>query len=80
MSYSPAQVSGQVRDIQLIASQVSDCDVALTTNKRSVICCLSKRAANEIKAYLAQAGYFSEVAKGLVTDRLYVCAYFNDPY
>ena len=80
MSYSSADVASQAKDISAIAKVVPQCSLALSTNKRAVICCLSIIAARELKLVLTRAGYFSEVAKGLVSDRQYVCAYFNNPY
>ena len=53
--------------------------VALTTNKRVIICVLTKEDAEYLKQEFIRNGFFTQYSKGLKTTRRYVAVYFNYP-
>ena len=66
----------QAKDITEYAKAFA-AEVALTTNRKVVFCCLDKPEANNLSFNLKREGYASEVKKGNATDRWYIAVYFN---
>lgn len=68
----------QIKDVLAMNSDIKTA-IAMETNKRVVLCVLSKLDADIIKTELIRAGFYVTYSKGLKTTRRYLSINYKYP-